>query len=145
MKRALLLSLALLSLAACSHATLNVPSGFARVDGKYDFRAVNPQGVVVAARLEKNDPRSDLGFWASAVDLKLARKGYTRTADSDVKSQDGVAGKMFKYDAGGGNGYWVAVFSTPNHVLVTEATGYQKDMDASAKQIEAALLSGRAD
>lgn len=77
----------------CTHpATMAAPSGFSRVDGQYDFRAVNPQGIVVASRAEKNDPKSDLGFWSAAIDLKLARKGYTRTASNDVKSSDGLAG-----------------------------------------------------
>src|SRR5262249_19841308 len=123
--------------AACSHpAKMSAPSGFGRVDGSYDFRAVNPQGVVVATRAEKNDPKSDLGFWAAAIGLKLARKGYTRTASNDVKSTDGLAGRLMKYDTGSGSVYWVAVFTTDDRVLVSEATGWKNDMDAGAKQIE---------
>jgi hypothetical protein len=131
-----------LALAACSqHATMSAPPGFARIDGPYDVRVVNPRGVVIAAHLEDNDPRADLGFWTSAVDLKLARMGYTREGASDVKSKDGVPGRLFKYDAGNGNAYWVAIFATDRHVLVTEATGMQKDIDASSKEVERALLS----
>lgn len=104
---------------------------------------MNPQGIVVATRAEKNDPKSDLGFWSAAIDLKLERKGYTRTASNDVKSSDGLAGKLMKYDTGSGNVYWIAVFATDDRVLVSEATGWKQDMDAGAKQIEASMLSAR--
>src|SRR5439155_27142454 len=133
MKTFLISLLVGLSAAPCAHpATMSAPSGFGRVDGSYDYRAVNPQGVVVAARAEKNDPKSDLGFWAAAVDLKLARKGYTRTSSADVKSSDGIAGRLMKYDTGAGNVYWIAVFATDNRALVSEATGWKTDMDAGA-------------
>jgi hypothetical protein len=143
--KTILISLALaLSAVGCTHpATMAAPPGFGRVDGSYDFRAVNPQGVVVAARSENNEPKSDLGFWAAAVDLKLARKGYARTAATDVKSSDGLPGRLMKYDTGSGNVYWIAVFATDSKVLVSEATGWKTDMEASSKQIEASLLSAR--
>lgn len=135
----------LFALAACGpRAQLTAPAGFARVDGAYDHRVVSPDGVIVAARLESNAPRSDLGFWAHAVDLKLARQGYGRTSASDVKSKDGVPGRLFKYDVNG-SAYWVAVFVTSQHVLVTEATGAKADMEASAKELEAAMQSSRVD
>lgn len=136
---------ALLALAAgCTHATMSTPPGFARVDGSYDVRAVNAVGVIVGSRLEKNDPQANLEFWASAVDLKLARQGYNRLSQSDVKSQEGVPGKLFKYDAGNYQEYWVAVFVTNKHVLLTEATGHQAHVAGSAKQLEAAMLSAHA-
>jgi hypothetical protein len=144
MKSILVSVLFALSAVGCTHpATMSAPAGFGRVDGSYDYRAVNPQGVVVAARSEKNDPKSDLNFWSAAVDLKLARKGYSRTASTDVKSSDGLPGKLMKYDTGSGNVYWVAVFTTDAKVLVSEATGFKPDMEASSKQIEASLLSAR--
>jgi hypothetical protein len=137
---ALLLALA----AGCTHATMTTPNGFARVDGPYDVRAVNAVGVIVGSRIEKNDPQANLEFWASAVDLKLARQGYNRLSAADVKSQEGVPGKLFKYDAGNYQEYWVAVFVTNKHVRLTEATGHQAHVASSAKQLESAMLSAHA-
>jgi len=136
---ALLLALA----AGCTHANMTPPSGFARVDGPYDVRAVNALGVVVGTRLEKNDPQANLDFWANAVDLKLARQGYRRLSEADVKSQNGVPGKLYKYDAGNQVAYWIAVFVTDRSVLVTEATGHEAHVAAAGKQLEAAMLSSR--
>lgn len=132
--------------AACTHrATMSAPGGFGRLDGHYDFRAVSPEGVVVAARVEPNHPRSDLGFWSAAVDLQLARKGYARTAATDVTSAAGIKGRLMKYDAGAGAAYWVAVFAVGEELLVTEATGAKDDLDANAGSIEASLLSAKID
>jgi hypothetical protein len=131
---------------ACTHrATMSAPSGFGRLDGGYDFRAVNPNGVIVAVRTQPNHPRSDLGFWAAAVDLRLERKGYARTAATDVKSATGVPGRLVKYDTGAGTEYWVAVFAVGAQLLIAEATGPKEDLDAAAPQIEHSLLSARLD
>jgi hypothetical protein len=135
-----------LAAGACAHrATMTAPGGFGRLDGGYDFRAVNPEGIVVAARVEPNHPRSDLGFWAAAIDLQLARKGYARTGAADVTSAAGVRGRLMKYDAGAGTAYWVAVFAVGAELLVAEATGAKDDLDASAGAVEQSLLSARID
>ena len=129
---------------SAQRATMQVPDGFGRIEGKaYDFRAATPSGIVVAARTKPNKPRSDLGFWASAVDLSLARKGYLRVEATDVKSAAGVPGKLMKYDTGAGNAYWVAVFARGDQLLLAEATGELKEVDASAEQLQKALLSAR--
>ena len=141
-----LLTIAIALAAGCTHrATMSAPSGFGRLDGQYDFRAVNPVGVVVAARREPNHPRSDRGFWSAAVDLSLERKGYTRTAATDVKSASGVPGRLLKYDTGNGAGYWVAVYDVGDELLIAEATGFKDDLDANAEQIEASLRSAALD
>jgi hypothetical protein len=141
----LVVTLALLAIGCgASRATMSVPDGFGRVDGKsYDFRAATPSGIVVAARVKPNKPRSDLGFWASAVDMSLARKGYVRVQAADVKSTAGLPGKLLKYDTGAGLAYWVAVFASRDSLVLAEATGDLKDVDASAEQLERALLSAR--
>ena len=148
MKRTWIAALAL-ALAAlgtgCTHTTLAAPKGFARMDGSYDFRATNPKGVVVAARTHGNDPQASLGFWAEAVDLKLESKGYKRIADKDVKSTGGVPGKLLQYDMGSGYRYWVAVFASDRHVVVTEATGYKDDVEPIAADLEHSMASVQID
>ena len=143
----LLVTISLAFAAGCAthRATMSAPSGFGRMDGGYDYRAVNPIGIVVAARIKPNRPRSDIGFWAAAVDLSLARKGYTRTELADVRSAAGVPGKLMKYDTGAGSAYWIAVFARGDTLLFAEATGAVHDVDASADQLLATLLSARAD
>ncbi|HTJ46973.1 MAG TPA: hypothetical protein VL463_32945 [Kofleriaceae bacterium] len=138
----ILITLALALSVGCTHkATMSAPTGFGRLDGPYDFRAVNPVGVVVAARREENKPRSDLGFWSAAVDLQLARKGYSRTAAMEIKSAAGVPGRLMKYDTGTGAVYWVAVYAVGAELLVAEATGWKDDVDANGDAIQSSLLS----
>lgn len=141
----LLLALTLAITGCTTHATMSTPSGFGRMDGKYDFRAVSPTGIVVAARVKPNRPRSDLAFWTNAVDLSLKRKGYSRTEVTDVKSTAGLPGRLLKYDAGGGTAYWVAVFSRGDTILLAEATGYADELGASADVLEKSLMSARVD
>ncbi|MCW5806473.1 MAG: hypothetical protein KIT31_29180 [Deltaproteobacteria bacterium] len=142
----LVVALALACATGChTHASMSSPAGFGRLDGGYDVRAVNPNGVVVAARVKPNRPRADLGFWAAAVDLSLARKGYSRTELTDVTSRAGVRGKLMKYDTHAGTAYWIAVFARTDTLLLAEATGAHGDVDASSDQLLAALLSARID
>ena len=71
-------SLFALGAAACG-PKLAPPPAFGALDGgAYDYRAATPQGVVVAARSEKNKPHADLDFWSRAVDARLAREGYVK-------------------------------------------------------------------
>jgi hypothetical protein len=141
----LLLALTFAIVGCTPHATMSTPAGFGRVDGHYDFRAVSPSGIVIAARIKPNRPHSDLNFWTSAVDLSLIRKGYTRTEVTDVKSATGLPGRLLKYDAGAGSSYWIAVFSRGETILLAEATGYTDDVRASAEELQRSLLSARLD
>lgn len=135
---------ALVATAACTHAaTMVAPPGFGRVDGAYDFRAANPQGIVIAAHAEPNAPRADLEFWVGALDVSLLHKGYTRTEITEVKSRDGLAGRLLKYDVGADTTFWVAVFAGPDRVLVAEATGDKQEVERAAGQIQSSLLSTR--
>jgi hypothetical protein len=141
----LLLALTLAIVGCTHHATMSTPAGFGRLDGSYDFRAVSPSGIVIAARIKPNRPYSDLNFWTSAVDLSLIRKGYTRTEVTDVESSAGLPGRLLKYDAGAGTSYWVAVFSGGEKILLAEATGYTDDIGAAADELQRSLLSARLD
>lgn len=146
MHRSLLTLSLVLGAAACTHhATMTIPGGFARLDGRYDVRAVNAEGVVIAARAEKNEPRADLGFWTAAVAGRLAGKGYTQTGSDEVTSRAGARGRLMRYDTHDGGVYWIALYAIGGSVVVAEATGAEDDVAASAAAVEAALLSARLD
>lgn len=136
-----------LALAACSGgASLAAPPGFARLDesGPFTWRATTAQGVVLGARVEKNEPRGNLDFWADAVDQKLAVDGYKRDARSAVRSSGGLPGTMMKYertDGGRTTRYLVTVYTTDDKVYLVEAAGDAERFDPVAGTVAQAELT----
>jgi hypothetical protein len=57
---------------------------------------LSAEGVVIAVRRERNQPKANLAFWSAAVDYELRRKGYSAIASKDVKSAQGVPGKQIR-------------------------------------------------
>lgn len=146
MKRSIwILTLAALVLGGCSTARLTTPSGFAtHTGGTYDYRASDGEGVVLAVRTEKNDPRGDLAFWTSAVDVKLRGAGYEARALRDVTSANGRPGRQLRYELETGGrtlAFWVTVFVTTRHVVIVEAGGDTELFEPKAKTVEAAIGS----
>jgi len=134
------LAAGLLTLSGCTTARVGPPHGFAVIEpGEgYRFRAVSPDGVVVAVRREANDPKGDLAFWSGALDAKLRRDGYRALEARDVEAK-GMKGKQLRYaiDRGGReHSYWVSVFVTPTAVVTVEAGG---DHELFARESEALL------
>ncbi len=141
---------AALSAACTPAARLSAPDGFTHLDGKYDDRVASARGVVVGARVEKNEPQANLEFWTDAIDLRLRQRGYVPEASSgaDVKSASGLPGKSLRYtwfDGTRDNAYWVDVFATDRHVVLVEAAGATSDFRASEKAVEASMRSVRVD
>lgn len=139
------LTLAALVLGGCSTARIQTPSGFATHDDEtYDYRASDGEGVVLAVRTEKNDPRGDLDFWASAVDVKLRRSGYEARTLRDVTSANGRSGRQIRYEVESGGrtlAFWVTVFVTGRKVVIVEAGGDTELFEPKAKSVEAAIAS----
>ncbi len=142
-----LISLALLAAGSQGCATtLQTPPGFAELDSHdYAYRATSPQGVVVAARSEKNELHTGTDFWAESIDLQLQRGGYRKDgAARDVTSAKGLKGKELRYAVtreGREHRYWIAVFAKSRTVLVVEAGGDAEPFDRSEAAVEKALLS----
>lgn len=127
-------------LGGCASARLVPPSGFAVLDPgeDYRFRAVSPEGVVIAVRREPNEPHGDLGFWSGALDAKLRRDGYRALEAVDVQAK-GLKGKQIRYaiERGGrDHSYWVSVFVLNDAVITVEMGG---DHELFAKESEALL------
>ena len=139
-----------LGVAACHpSAQLAAPDGFAQLDHQksYDWRAASAQGVVLAVRTEKNDPRANVDFWADAIDVRLRRSGYNAEARKDVQSANGVAGKQLRYSRVEDQRtyrYWLTVFVTDDRVYVVEAGGDKESFDPAEKTVERAVLTVRA-
>lgn len=151
MKLSLLsMSVFALAIAACHpSAQLQAPDGFAQLEGQksYDWRAASAQGVVLAVRTEKNEPRANVDFWADAIDLRLRRAGYGAEARKDVTSANGVAGKQLRFsrvEAQRTYRYWLTVFVTQDRVYVVEAGGDKDSFDPAEKTVERAVLTVRA-
>jgi hypothetical protein len=142
----LLLALSLLAplaIACGPSAKLASPNGFAHVGGDYDDRITNAHGVVVGARVEKNEPQANLDFWVEAVDLRLKARGYEADGEAaDVKNASGIPGRSLHYKRGWYR-YWIDVYATEKRVVVVEATGDARDFDAAKTSVEASMRSVR--
>ena len=113
------------------------------MEGDYDDRISSARGVVIAARIEKNEPQANLDFWVEAIDLRLQKRGYTTSAPiASVKNTQGVLGRSLRY-ASGTNQYWVDVYVSPKHIVIVEATGRAIDLEASRKDVEGAMRDVR--
>ncbi len=140
---AMFLLVPLASVACGPSAKLTAPAGFAHVDGEYDDRITSARGVVIAARVEKNEPQANLEFWVEAIDLRLQQRGYVLDGTpGEVKSKSGIPGKALRYNYGGKK-YWVDVYATDKRIILVEATGRSQDLDAGKKDIEGAMQGVR--
>ncbi len=151
MKRLLsLLTFALLvGVAGCGpKATVVTPEGFAPLEDQeaYAYRAIDANGVVLAVRVERNEPKGNLSFWTGLVDNHLRRRSYVRKnaeGGEALTSASGVPGRKLVYERntdGRNYGFWAAVFVTDDRVYVVEAGGDEAFLnDAMRATIEKTL------
>ncbi|MDH5674840.1 MAG: serine/threonine protein kinase [Myxococcales bacterium] len=144
---ALLLSTSLLN--GCLH--IDTPHGFVELDDNsgYDYRATSATGVVLALRSEESrkDQGGDLGFWAEAVQRKVARLGgYALLEMRDVKTRAGVPGKQLRFGHDRNqrpHHYWVTLFIQGDDLHVVEAGGPKEAFSELEKGLDAAIASLR--
>ena len=135
-----------LGAAACGPKLAPPPSFGALDGGGYDYRAATPQGVVVAARSEKNRPHADLAFWSRAVDARLAREGYVKGREAPIATDRGRKGVEMSYareEGGRKYEYVVALFVADARVYVVEAAGDVEDFAPARGDVEQAIRSLR--
>jgi hypothetical protein len=64
----------------------------------YQYRAMTPEGVVMAVRVVDTGEHGDLDFWTRATVLRMRQmNGYALLGASDVKSRDGTPGKELRF------------------------------------------------
>lgn len=136
------------ALTGCAKApTLAAPDDFAKLErgDNHAFRATNASGVVIGVRSESNELQGSLDFWSSALDNKLRKNGYKRTATDAVTTRAGLTGKRFRYEVernGRTTEYWIGVFVTAKDVVVVEAGGDTAFFDeATEKRVDEAFKS----
>jgi hypothetical protein len=140
---------ATLALGGCSSKALLVtPAGFAQIDGgKYDYRATNPDGVVVGVRTHKNDMHGNLDFWTRVLSKNLEDQSYKPDPGKarTLKTEEGVEGRQIRYTLTSGGReekYWLTLFVTKDRIYVVEAGGDTAFFDQDvAPKVEAAIAS----
>ena len=136
---------ALALLAGCGRPVVaRAAKGFVELhdDTTYDFRAVAPEGVAVAARvvpLASTDP-TDVAFWERAVTLRMREMdGYALTETRDVTGAAGMKGRelVFGHDEEGKPYvYRVRLFVVDGKLLVVEAGGSTEQVKKMAESVE---------
>jgi hypothetical protein len=132
---------------------MRTPAGFAVLPDQqeYVYRATSADRVVLAVRVEKNEPRANLDFWFDVLDGNLRRSGYAPEGEiRQVRAGSGQAGRQIRYTrevAGRSNRFWLTVFVTESKVWVVEAGGdadrfKDKAQQAVQKAIESMSLGG---
>lgn len=121
----------LLGAAACGRPfDVKTPPGLVELDNQqpqYDYRAIAPEGVVVAVRAIDTDGRGDLEFWTRATTLRMRQlDGYALLGEADVKSRDGTPGRELRFghdENGKPYLYTVRLFVAQGRLFIVEAGG----------------------
>lgn len=134
---------------------MDMPDNFVAVGdsnlGPYDIRGVSADGMVLAARREKNAANGTLAFWTEAVKRELAARNYALAKSQDVESTGGLAGKLMTFSANRGGRpftYMTAVFVKKGllddgEVFVAEAGGETSVFKPHQDEIRKTLLTIR--
>jgi hypothetical protein len=110
--------------------------GFVELENQepqYDYRALAPEGIVMAVRVVPIKDHGDLQFWARATTLRMRQlNGYALLAEADVKSRDGTPGKELRFghdEHGKPYVYEMRLFVRDEKLFVVETGGAQEQMD----------------
>lgn len=86
-------------LSGCNKYRLEPPAGFAQVDrDDYGARMKAGDDVGLALKVFDNVEGGTLSFWSEDLVKKLGKRGYALVGQSEVKSDNGVAGTRFDFD-----------------------------------------------
>ncbi|HMR07055.1 MAG TPA: serine/threonine protein kinase [Polyangiaceae bacterium] len=135
----------LLAQAGCARGfDINTPTSFAELDGSgdYEYRATSAEGVVIGVRTAENDPKGNLEFWKAAMGYELARRGYSKQGESEVKSASGTSGVQLRYSTkhqGRPHVFWATLFVTESKIVVVEAGGDVEHFEKVQAQVSSAI------
>lgn len=111
----------------------------------YDFRAVTPDGLVMAVREFKYAKKQgELPFWVKAIENELRQgRGYALLGEKPVTTRRGLAGTQLRFGIdrdGEASEYIVTVFSVDKgkklRLYVLEAGGREELVRAHRAQID---------
>ena len=112
-------------------------------DPSFAYRAMTPDGVVVAVRVVDDDRKTDLAFWQHAIALRMKKlAGYALIRETDITSRDGTKGKELRFghdENGKPYVYRVRVLVAQGRVFVVEAGGAKPQMDRYERTVDYAL------
>jgi hypothetical protein len=132
----------LLAAAACGGSRpfrVETAPGLVELDPKqskesgYDYRALAPEGVVMAVRAIDTENRGDLEFWTRATAVRMKQlNGYALLATSDVQSRDGTPGRELRFghdESGKPYLYTVRLFVAGGRLILVEAGGPRDEVE----------------
>ncbi|MFC1584274.1 hypothetical protein ACFL5V_01865 [Fibrobacterota bacterium] len=117
------------------------PAGFAEYKGRLVYRAVNPGGVVYRVKTTDNEPYAELKFWREAMISRMKDAGY-KVIDTTAISISGKQGALLEMAAPIGNldySYLAAIVPGKKKILIAEASGKVKDLQACRQQLVDAM------
>ncbi len=129
----------------CQPFVYKTPGGFVELphQHEYDYRAVNAEGVVLAVRAIRHEPKGDLGFWARSVEKEVRLLGGYALVDSrPVTTRSGLSGRQLRFGHDEGQSpslYQVTLFITDPWIFLLEAGGPKSEVDKVGQEIEGAL------
>jgi|RhiMethySRZTD1v2_1073278.scaffolds.fasta_scaffold123702_2 hypothetical protein len=118
------------------------PPGFVELEDQtqYDYRATNADGLVIAAREIKHEPKGTLDFWTKAIENQMRQRGgYALIETRDVKNAGGVAGKQLRFGHDEGTKphlYYVTLFVTDSKLYLLESGGTKEQIDRHAAELD---------
>lgn len=144
-----LLGLAALGSTACGRPfKVETAPGFVELDNQepqYSYRAIAPEGVVMAVRVVPIDDKGDLAFWTRSVTLRFRQlNAYALLDQTDVKARDGTPGKELRFghdEAGKPYLYRVRLFVAQDRLFVIEVGGTKEQMERYKDSVDWMLLS----
>ena len=135
--------LALLPLMACEDEWTTTPEGFVEIEqAPFEYKAVSPDGSVIAIRHRPNEEKGDLDYWAEVFELELVdAKGYRLAEKSDVKSADGVLGRLLSFELAQGTipfHYGLAIYVTDESIVTLETATELASLERYAEAFDEA-------
>jgi|SRR5690606_15751592 len=120
-----------------------VPEGFVEVDdARFAWKAVSPDGSVIAIRTRPNEGEGGLEFWREVFELEMVEgKGYRLVETEDVVSADGVDGSAMRFEFAQGDTpfhYGLAVYVTSEWIVTLETATELEALDQYAEAFDSA-------
>ncbi|MEM1029710.1 MAG: serine/threonine protein kinase [Myxococcota bacterium] len=130
------------------------PAGFVDLGGtdvddeRYDWRATNADGLVLAVRELPHEPSGEASFWLAAIKKRMQQRvGYALLEERAVRTADGVAGTQLRFGHDEASGrphlYYLSVFVTEDAIFLVEAGGTKALMTQHDTEVEQMVTTFR--